>query len=153
MRRREFITLLGGAAAAWPLAARARQSTLPAIGILGSATVETWAYLTAHFMQGLKETGFVEGQNVAIESRWANDRYDQLPGLAADLVSRRVSLIAAIGNRVSLAARYRAGLEGQRRAGTRVALPIVRGLSCSGSASRSSTRACCTRSQKRALPR
>jgi putative ABC transport system substrate-binding protein len=97
MHRRSFITLLGGAAA-WPIAARAQQAPLPVIGILGSSTVETWALRTANFMQGLKEIGFVEGQNVAIESRWANDQYDRLPGLAADLVSRRVSLIAAIGN-------------------------------------------------------
>src|SRR5262249_50899896 len=78
--------------------ARAQQRTLPVIGILGSTTAEGWATATAAFMQGLKEAGFIEGQNVAIEARWADDRYDQLPAMAAELVRARVALIAAIGN-------------------------------------------------------
>jgi putative ABC transport system substrate-binding protein len=97
LRRREFIAAFGGAAA-WPLAARAQQRTLPVIGILGSTTAQGQPAATAAFMQGLKETGFIEGQNVAIEARWADDRYDQLPAMAAELVRARVDLIAAIGN-------------------------------------------------------
>jgi len=102
IRRRDVITLLGGAAAMssslWPLAARAQQRTLPVIGILGSSTAESLATRLPVFKQALKETGFVESQNVTIEHRWANDEYDRLPDMAADLVRRRVSLIAAIGN-------------------------------------------------------
>jgi putative ABC transport system substrate-binding protein len=101
MRRREFITLLGGAAATWPIGARgqqAQQANMPVIGILGSSTAAAFAPRLAAFMQGLKETGFVEGQNFTIESRWANDRYDLLPEMAGDLVRREVSLILAVGN-------------------------------------------------------
>jgi putative ABC transport system substrate-binding protein len=100
MRRRNFIALLGGAAAV-PLAARAQQRTLPVIGLLSSTTAEAIAFRRLAFMQGLKERGFVEGQNVAIEYRWANDQYDRLPEMAADLVRRRVSLIATIGNNLT----------------------------------------------------
>jgi putative ABC transport system substrate-binding protein len=95
MVRREFIAGLGGAVA-WPLTARAQQRTIPVIGVLGSSTVD--ALLMAAFMQGLKEAGFNEGQNLVVEQRWANNQYDQLPEMAADLVRVRVSLIAAIGN-------------------------------------------------------
>jgi ABC-type uncharacterized transport system substrate-binding protein len=102
IRRREFITLLGGAAAAWPLAAGAQQQpAIPVIGILGSPRVESYASRLAPFMQGLKEIGFAEGQNVAIQSRWANDDYGRLPDLAADLVRARVSLIVALGNNLT----------------------------------------------------
>jgi putative tryptophan/tyrosine transport system substrate-binding protein len=96
MRRREFIAALGGAAAA-TLTVRAQQA-IPVIGLLGSATAQGWATPTAAFMQGLKEAGFIEGQNVAIEARWANDQYDQLSAMAAELVRAKVALIAAIGN-------------------------------------------------------
>src|SRR5262249_28253146 len=106
IRRRDFVTVtLIGGAAAWPLAAWAQQPTLPDIGFISAGSRDTYVELLAAFRQGLKETGYVEGQTVAIESRWADGQYDRLPRLSADLVQRRVAIIVTTGGSSSRAAK------------------------------------------------
>ena len=106
MKRREFITVLGGAAASWPFAARAQQTKLPVVGFLSSASPNGFAHLVKGFREGLNEAGFIEGQTVTIEFRWAEGQYDKLPALCADLLRQGVSVIVASGgNAPALAAK------------------------------------------------
>src|SRR5947209_6401967 len=104
LRRRELITLLAGAVAVWPRVARAQQTMTPVIGYLGSQSAEQWAGRVRAFRQGLAETGYVEGRNVAIEYRWAEGHYDRFPAFAADLVRRQVNVIAAPGSTPAIVA-------------------------------------------------
>jgi ABC-type uncharacterized transport system substrate-binding protein len=105
MRRREFITLLGSAVATRPRAARAQQITMPVIGFLEPTTLDKYAPFVGAFRKGLREAGFVEGRNVAIEFRWAEGQYARLPGMAAELVQHKVAVIVATGITAARAAK------------------------------------------------
>src|SRR5712691_11078801 len=105
MRRRAFIKGIAALGVAWPLAARAQQSSMPVIGYLGPGSEQSDAFRVTAFRQGLKEAGYVEGQNLKIEYRWAEDHYDRLPAMAADLVRHQVAVIVATSASATLAAK------------------------------------------------
>jgi ABC-type uncharacterized transport system substrate-binding protein len=105
VRRRELITLLGGAVAAWPLTARAQQAAMPVIGYLSSGSTDSDVFRVTGLRRGLNDAGFIEGRNIAIDYRWAENEFNRLPGLAADLVQRRVALIVTPGYPSTLAAK------------------------------------------------
>jgi hypothetical protein len=131
MNRREFISLLGGAAVAWPLAARAQQPT-PVIGFLRNSSLEGSAHLLSALRRGLNDAGYIEGQNLVTEYRWSENRLDRLPALADDLVRRQCALIIAGGNAAALAANIRPR---PRRFPSYSRLATIRSISASWQAS------------------
>src|SRR5687768_6169208 len=104
MRRRNFVAILVGAAIAWPFAAHAQQASRPTIGFLSSGAELPWQHFVAAFREGLRETGYVDGQNVVIEFRWADGQYDRLPGMAAELIGRRSAVIVSTGGAATILA-------------------------------------------------
>ena len=112
MRRRDFIKFVAGSAAAWPLVAQAQQQTMPVIGLLDVRSADTVGDRLPAFRQGLKQSGYVEGENVAIVYRWAENEIGRVPELVADLVGRKVNVIATVGNEVSLIAKKAADANG-----------------------------------------
>jgi putative tryptophan/tyrosine transport system substrate-binding protein len=128
MRRRQVISLLGSLAAAWPVTANAQRAEMPLIGFLGSASPDAFANRLRSFRQGLSEVGYVEGQNLGIEFRWANNQLDRLPALAADLVRRGVTIIAAPGSTAAASA-AKAATTNIRLCSTLPLIPLFRALS------------------------
>ena len=105
MRRRAFIKVIAGSAAAWPIAAHAQQAAIPVVGFINAASAQNYTRQLAAFLKGLGESGYVDGRNVAVEYRWAEGQNDRLPAMVADLVGRRVSVIAATSTPAALAAK------------------------------------------------
>jgi hypothetical protein len=118
--RRDFITLLSGAAAAWPLAAPAQQPAVPTVGFFSTASAAPFAHLMAGLRRGLQETCFVEGRNIAIEYRWAEGQYDRVPALAADLARRQVTVIVTVGGETSAVAAMAATTRTRRSRGSKL---------------------------------
>ena len=118
MRRREFIKLVCGSAAAWPFVARAQQSAMPLIGVLHGVSAAQWTDRMVGFHRGLGEAGFVEGRNVTIEYRWAEGQFDRLPGMATDLIGRKVAVICAGAGDVAIRAAMTATKTGSRNSFT-----------------------------------
>jgi putative ABC transport system substrate-binding protein len=125
LKRREFITLVGGAAVAWPFAVRAQQSTVPVVALVNAGTLDMSANRPAAFRRGLSETGYVEGQNVTVEYHWFSGQYDRLPALMADLVRRRVAVIATPGGTLAAVA--------AKAATTTIPIGFPRPISCASS--------------------